>query len=128
MAYLQTRVVGRDFQPVAVGTTETKALVRVRAGERCIAASIKILIGSQVGTATSTYKLGDGDTVDGYMAAANTVQVAGTLVDGGAGAFFASSGGKLYLADDTIDLVYTFAVPGNINPKCRVRVVLRREW
>ena len=128
MAYLHTRIVERTFQPAAIGTTETKALFAVKAGERCIGASLKILVGSQVGTATSTYKLGDGATVDGYMTAANTVQIAGVLVDGGAGAFFASSGGKLYTADDTIDLVYTFATPGNINPKCRVRVVLRREW
>lgn len=128
MTYLHTRVLERDFQPTAIGSTQTKALFAVKAGERCIAASLKILIGSQVGTATSTYKVGDGATTDGYMAAEGTVQVAGVLIDGGAGAFFASTGGKLYTADDTIDIVYTFAVPGNINPKCRVRVVLRREW
>ena len=127
MTYLHTRVVERDFQPAAIGTTQTKALFAVKAGERCIAASLKTQKRSQTGVATSTFAVGDGADPDGYMAASNTDQAAGTLVDG-AGALFANSGGKLYLADDTIDMTYAKATAGNVNPKCRVRAVLRREW
>jgi hypothetical protein len=126
MAEARIRIRSREFQPAAVGTDETKALFTVKAGERVLWASLMILTRSQEGVATSTYKVGDTDD-DGFIAATNTDQAVGTIV-GGAGDLLATSGGKLYTADDTVDMTYTKATAGNVKPKCRVTIATVREW
>jgi hypothetical protein len=114
------------FQPAAVGTTETTQLFAVKKGERVIHASFEWLI-SAAGSTDSTMELGDGSDTDGFVAATDTEQTAGDLTNG-AGAYFATSGGKLYNVDDTVDIKYTNnGTPGATNPKVRVRITIARE-
>lgn len=124
----------KDFQPAAVGTTETTAVFSVRAGERVLWASAKPLIAAAAST-NCTMDLGDGDDTDGYIVGA-TSGTAGTfdletatvgIAIAGAGALLANSGGKLYLADDTVDVVYTHATNGATNPKVRFRIAVVNE-
>jgi hypothetical protein len=116
-----------DFQPAAVGANETKALFAVNAGERVIWASARVQIAAAAATDT-TVTLGDGASAAGYIAAIDLeATAAGTLV-GGAGALLASSGGKLYTADDTVDVVYAGTTYGATNPKIKFKIAVVREW
>lgn len=117
-----------DFQPAAVGSDETKAVFNIRAGERVVFASVKPLIAAAAST-QSTISLGDGSGVAGFITAYDTESAAvGTLIDGGTATYFASSGGKLYLAADTIDATYDQTTPGATNPKCKFKIGVIREW
>jgi hypothetical protein len=115
------------FQPTAVGSDQTKALFQVRKGERVIAASARALIAAAASTDT-TMTLGDGADPDGYIAAIDLeATTAGTLV-GGAGALLNQSGGKLYTADDTVDVVYAGTTYGATNPKYKFKIAVVQEW
>ncbi len=128
---IETRVA--TFQPALVGTTETTALFNIKAGERVLWASAEIMINS-AGTTNSTMDLGDGDDADGFVV--GSTSGAGTfdlelgtvgVAYPGAGALLANSGGKLYLADDTVDVTYTHATNGATNPKARFRIAVIKE-
>ncbi len=116
-----------QFQPAAVGVTETKALFTVRAGERVLFASARIDIAAAASTQT-TYTLGDSDGVASYIGSIDTeTNVAGTIIDGN-GAYLAESGGKLYAADDTVDVVYTVTTAGAVNPMATFCIGTVRDW
>lgn len=124
MASVKTWKLSKEFQPAAVGTDETKVLFGVAAGVRVISASYRVLIASAASSAV-TMTLGDGDDPDGYIAAFDPETATSAS---GAGAYFATSGGKLYTAADTIDVVYDQTTPGATNPKVLFTVTFQREW
>jgi hypothetical protein len=116
------------YTPAAVGSGETVALLTVQPGDRVVAASVRMKIAAAAST-TSTISIGDGTSVQGYVANIDTeTTAANTLVDG-QGALF-NQGGKLYTVADTIDAVYTTgATPGAVNPALEWRITIRKaEW
>jgi hypothetical protein len=115
------------YAPAAVGTGETAALLTVQPGERVICASVRMKIAAAAST-TSTISIGDGTSVQGYVANIDTeTTAAGTLVDG-QGALF-NQGSHLYTVADTIDATYTTgATPGATNPALEWRITTIREW
>lgn len=128
MTDAEVRVLKDTFSPTAAGVAQTTALFTVHKGERVVWASARKDT-LAAGSTTSTLSLGDGADVDGYIAVTDTeTGSVGTLVPG-EGAYLATSGGKLYLADDTIDIDYIpGATPGVVAPKWSIRVGLIREW
>ena len=116
-----------EFTPAAIGGNEARVLRYMEKGERLLWASAKIVTRSQAGVATSTFQLGDGDDDDDYIGAFNTDQAAGTIV-AGAGAFLATSGGKLYTAQRQLPVTFYANTPGNVLPVVRIRVAITKEW
>lgn len=117
------------FSPVAVGSGETTPVYTVAAGERAWCAASRIITPA-AGGSTATVTLGDGDDADGLMTAANTAIAAavGTIADG-SGAYLAESGGKLYTARDTIDVVYApGGGPGATAPLVEFAINITRDW
>lgn len=117
-----------DYQPAAVGTTETVACFNVKAGDRVLWSSAEMVINSATST-NSTVSLGDGDGATGYVLTTDIdleTSTIGQAINGG-GTFTASAGGKLYTADDTVDATYTHATNGATNPKVRFRIAVVRE-
>lgn len=120
MSYARIRLASAYYQPAAVGSTETKALLQVKKGERVLWVHLERLV-LAAGSTTSTIEIGDGTDTDGFVAAIDTEAGAAGDMVAGAGALLANSGGKLYTVDDTIDAVYTIgATPGATNPSVRV--------
>lgn len=122
-----------DFQPAAVGSDETKALFQIRAGERVVSASARVLIAAASSTDT-TMILGDGTDTNGYIEAIDLeANAAGTLIDGAKGGsatfgVLTSQGGKLYTTADTVDVVYAGTTYGATNPKVKFKIGVVREW
>lgn len=115
----------KDWTPAVIGADETAALFNVAAGVRVISASYRVKTNAAAGT-DSTASLGDGSGVASFVAAIDTEL--GTLGDG-AGAYLANAGGKLYTADDTIDVTYAHGTtPGATKPVIAFTVTFRREW
>ena len=76
----------------------------------------------------TTYELGDGDGTASYIGAIDTETfTAGSVVDG-EGAYLSNSGGKLYTADDTVDVVYTVTTAGATNPMVTFCIGTVRDW
>ena len=118
----------KRWTPATIGSNETTALLSVSAGERIVCASYRIHQLAE-GATGSTVEVGDGADTDGYVATTDTESGAvGDLVNG-AGAYLATSGGKLYNAADTIDLKYVASgTPGTVKPIVEVKVGVVREW
>jgi hypothetical protein len=115
------------FQPTAVGSDQTKALFNIKKGERVLAASARASIAAASSTDTSMI-LGDGTDTNGYIEAIDLeTTAAGTLVNG-AGTLLAFSGGKLYTADDTVDVIYAGSTYGATNPKYVFKIAVVQEW
>lgn len=119
MSFQNIRRYEGTFQPAAVNADETKAILNVKKGDRVIAVQCQKLILAASST-NSSFDIGDGDDPNGYVASLDPeAGSVGDLVDG-AGALFGSNLGKLYTADDTVDIVYTDnTTPGATNPKIR---------
>lgn len=114
----------KTFQPAAVGDTETKAIFNVAAGVAVIGAYYQVMTASAASSAV-TMTLGDGDDVDGYIAA---IDPETATLGAGAGAYLAADGGKLYAADDTVDVVYTVTTAGATNPKVKFTIIKRQVY
>lgn len=126
--FRQVEIREKVYQPAAVGSGETTAVIAVNPGERVVFASAKPLTAAAASSET-TICLGDGTNDDGFIAAYDTeASAVGTLIDGGTAAYFANSGGKLYTEADTIDAKYTVVTPGATNPKVHFRVGVIQEW
>lgn len=117
------------YQPADVAVTETAPIMAVRPGDRILGVMVTPLINS-AGTTSSTFELGDGNDVDGFVTSATIdleAATVGTWIDG-IGAYLLettaskSKAGFLYTAADTIDVVYTATTPGTTNP--RVKIVI----
>jgi hypothetical protein len=117
----------KDFQPAAVGSNETKALFTVKKGQRVIAASYRCEIAAAASTDT-TMTLGDGTDTDGFIAAIDLEAASAGGLGNGAGALLATDGGKLYTADDTVDVVYSGTTYGATNPKFTFCITIVTEW
>ena len=115
---------GRRWTPATLDTTETTALFTVEAGVRVRSMSARVEIAEAGGAATQT--IGDGDDVDGYFTDAQLVGGTVGLKDAG-GAYTNQSGGKLYLADDTIDVVHTVSMTITTKPVIYFSVTLERD-
>jgi hypothetical protein len=119
----------RYFSPAAVGSNETTPLFPVNKGERVVWASHNPFVNAAAATA-STMTLGDGSDVDGFISTTDLdleTSVVGTPI-GGTGAYLANSGGKLYGADDTVDVVYTASgTPGAVVPRVLFVIIVARE-
>lgn len=115
------------YQPAAVGSAETKAIMTVKAGWRVIHVSVRPVTPAAAGTNT-TIEIGDGTDTDGYVAAIDTETMVGTTLIDGQGALFAQ-GAKLYVADDTIDAKYVNGgTPGAVNPAILVTICYQKIW
>ena len=123
------KILRKTFQPAAVGSDETKALFSVKKGERVLWASAMPEIAA-AGSTDTTMTLGDGADTDGFITAIDLeAMTAGTPVaHTAAGAFFNSSGGKIYTVDDTIDVVYAGTTYGATNPKVTFMVAIVRDF
>jgi hypothetical protein len=115
------------YQPAAVGSGETAALLTVQPGERVTRVSARMRVAAAAAT-TSTISIGDGTSVQGYVANIDTeTTVAGTLIDG-QGALL-NQGSKMYTVADTVDATYTTgATPGATNPALEWRITTVKEW
>ena len=120
----------RSFTPTDRTVNETTALFDVPRGARVVWASAEKNVLAAAGTG-STMTLGDGVDPDGYVTSTELDLGTGTrddLIDGG-GAYFDSSGGKLYSTPDTVDVVYTASgTPGATTPRVTFAIALAREW
>lgn len=125
--FQRLRQLQADWTPAAVGSNETTALFTVRAGERVVAASAECLTSAQAST-TSTQELGDGTDTDGFITTANfdIENTAGTIAQG-TGALLLASLGKLYTADDTVDVKYVANSATGTKPVVRYRIWTLRE-
>ena len=123
------RRIEKYWSPVAVGSNETTPLFFVNKGERVLWVSFNPFVNAGAAT-LSTATLGDGSDVDGYISITDLdleTSVIGTPI-AGTGAYLATSGGKLYGADDTVDLVYTASgTPGTAVPRVLFVIVVARE-
>jgi hypothetical protein len=119
----------KKFQPAAVGSNETKALFSVKKGERVLWATALPEIKAAASTDTSM-TLGDGDDADGLITAIDLeTMTAGTPISHtNAGAYLAYSGGKIYTADDTIDVVYAGTTYGATNPSVTFMIAKVRDF
>lgn len=108
-----------DFQPAAVGTAETKAVLSVPKGATILSAHAEKLV-LAAATTTSTISVGDGGSVARFVAATDTET-------GSAGDVVQPTTANLpyvYPADDTIDVDYIIgATPGATNPKWRIHII-----
>lgn len=115
----------RTWTPAAVGTDETTALFQVKKRERVLWAEAELLVAADAAT-DSTQTLGDGTDPDGYVTSANLdleTGTVGTTIDG-TGAMLDASG-KLYTADDTVDVVYGHGTtPGATAPVVRYTIAV----
>lgn len=106
------------------GGTTNIALFNVEAGVRVISASMRILVAAAGGSVA--YGVGDGTDVDGYITDADMAETAAGLKNG-TGAFLVTAGGKLYTADDTIDLDIVQTTVHTTQPQLYVTATFRRE-
>lgn len=127
MAQQNIRLMTKSFQPAAVGANETKALFQIEKGERVLWASAMPLVAAAAATDT-TMTLGDGADPDGLVTAIDLEAMTPGTPQDGEGAYLASSGGKLYTADDTVDVVYAGTTYGATNPKVSFTVAIAREY
>jgi hypothetical protein len=114
----------RVWTPVDIDADETTPLFNVAAGEAVIAAYYLVLTAAAASTAM-TVGLGDGDGTTSYIAAFDPETATSAA---GAGAYLAASGGKLYAADDTIDVIYAQTTEGAVAPKVRFTIVKRQVF
>lgn len=118
----------KRWTPADVEADETTALFDVSEGDRVVGASAKLLVSADASTDT-TQTLGDGADPDGFVTSAN-LDLEGTpgAAVQGTGALLLASWGKLYTADDTIDVVYSNGTtPGATAPVVLYTVhILRR--
>ncbi len=116
------------FQPAAVGTAETTALLTLLKGQRILSVQIIPLIAAAASTNT-TISLGPTGTVAGLSPAYDTeTAVVGTPIDGGSASLLTNSGGYLALADVLIKADYiNGGTPGAVNPKCKFRITIQDE-
>jgi len=107
------------FKPADYTATEPRAVMGVKRGT--LVANVALRIGEQFNGVTDTIAIGDGTDPNGFM---TTAQAACTVagLKNGAGEYLATldsdaggntpGAGRLYTADDTIDLVFTAAGDG----------------
>jgi hypothetical protein len=96
------------FKPTAAQLIDTADVVYpmfpVKAGQLCARVDCRILVLFD-GT-TPVMLVGDGDDPDGYMDAGDITEGTAGIYMGKA-AFHNAQGGKLYTADDNVDLTFT---------------------
>ena len=120
----------KKFSPADRTANETTALFDVPKGSRVVWASCRKLRLAEAGS-TSTMTLGDGADPDGFIASAQLDPETGTIGDlvDGQGAYFVTSGGKLYLVDDKVDVDYVASgTPGAVAPVVLFQIGVAREW
>jgi hypothetical protein len=128
MGYAATRMVHINWSPAVATTSETTAVFSVRPGDRILWCSAMPMISASVG-AVGTVSLGDGNGVASLIGVFTPTQAAsplGTLI-GGAGAYLANSGGKLYTVADTIDVDFIYTSGGVIKPVIKFHIAVTRE-
>jgi len=128
MPYAMVRKVTAVWTATSATASETTGIFTVKKGDRVWGASANPVRAASVG-AVGTVSLGDGDGVAGYIgtftptAAANAL---GTFI-AGAGTFLDASGGKIYAADDTIDVDFIYTSGGVILPRIKFTIYIGRE-
>lgn len=111
---LTVEVRRRQWSAGAVGVGETTPIFAVAKGERVLAAGCRITT-AWAGGSTATITLGDTTDPDGLLPTADVTETTAGVYDSATGALLAGNG-KLYAADDTVDVVYTpGATPGATN-------------
>ena len=112
-----------EFQAAAVGGGETTPLFQLKAGARVIAAWARVIT-AWAGGSTPIATLGDGTGVTGLITDADMDERTAGLYNG-TGAFLANAGGRFYLVDDAVDVVYTpGGTPGATNGKIRFGILV----
>jgi hypothetical protein len=129
MARAQIQIRTKTWTPASATTDETAALFSVKKGERVLWASALPLVAATAGQ-VGTVSLGDGTAVAGYIAAFTVTQAASPVNTpiGGSGTMLAPSGGKLYTADDTVDVTFDYTSGGAIFPIVRFTIAVVREY
>ena len=79
-------------------------LCAVKAGDRVLNVAVRIRTAFDGG---AVFDVGDGDNADGYIPTASITEGTAGLYNSTTGALLATAQGKLYLADDNIDLSHT---------------------
>jgi hypothetical protein len=124
------QTIKRVFSPADRTVNETRALFEIPRGSRVVWAGDEKNVLASAGS-TSTMTLGDGADPDGYVTTANLDLETGSAGDlgSGTGAYLTTAGGKLYTADDTIDVDYVASgTPGSVTPRVTFAIGLVREW
>lgn len=104
--YISNRIRLATLTP---GATDTLQCVKVEDG--MLVSNVRVaVITASGGTLTAT--VGDGDGANSWDASTNLNATAGTVTAGLAGTDTYATAGKLYTADDTIDLVLSNNAPG----------------
>lgn len=112
----------RDFQVTAVATGEIWPVMQVKKGDRILSTSLMALKAA-ASTTDTFFVLGDGSTINGFQTAFDTEANAAGKIVSVDGAYMLTAGGKLYDADDTIDLEYDESTTeGAVAPKIRVTI------
>lgn len=128
MSEQRIRVRSKTWTAVSATADETTALFNVKKGERVLWASAIPLV-STTAASVGTVALGDGTSTAGYLAAFTPTQAAnpvGTAVST-QGALLASSGGKLYTVDDTVDVLWDYTSGGSAIPSVKFTIATVRE-
>jgi hypothetical protein len=117
------RIHTRTWTPASATTDETVAFFSIAKGQRVLWASATPLVMASVGQ-VGTITLGDVTDPDGFIVAFTPTAALMTLGTplGGGGAYLANSGGKLYTAATTIDVVWDYTSGGVIFPVVRFRI------
>lgn len=112
---LEWKVSTFDFEPTAAQMIVTDpvayAIMGVKRGTLVAAVAVRIGVvfdGTGMSLVVGDDVAGGGD-IDGFVAAADVTEGTLGLYDG-YGAYFSGANGRLYTADDTIDITYTGAV------------------
>ena len=127
--YLVIQPRSASFTPAVATTDETRQLFAVKKGTRVLYASAYIQAVASVGQ-VGTMSLGDGTAVAGYIAAFTptlALNPVGTLIPG-TGTLLATSGGTLYIVDDTVDVTFDYTSGGVLFPAARFTISVVREW
>lgn len=127
MPYQNREVRRGSWTPVAVGSAETKTLMTLKKGWRVVSGSVRCRVPA-AGATTSTVSLGVTGTVTGILAATDTEQAVGALVNG-QGALLNQANGYLATADISVVLDYVIgATPGATVPVFDYVLVIEKEW
>jgi len=129
MSYLVLQPRSAVFIPAVATTDETRQLFSVGKGTRVLYASARVQAVASVGQ-VGTMSLGDGTAVAGYIGAFTptaALNPVGTLIPG-VGALLATSGGTLYIVDDTVDVTFDYTSGGVLFPAVRFTITVTREW
>lgn len=114
-----------DFTGLTLVANDLYPALQVKAGWKVIKTNVRVVTAA-VGTALN-FDIGDGSGADSYDANIDAKGAAGTEYEStiGTDAYVAGGNGKLYTADDTIDIKLKTVTDVTTNGKYKVRALIQ---